>query len=610
MPRFAPPAPRRRLPLRALLLGLVVSLLVLAPAPEADAGIELPRTQYRDPVHKFSFKIFKDWKQVPVEAGEAIEVAKFSEGGSGRGGWVTPSLVVVRINKRDGGNTPTVTGDINEVMRRMMEARNPKSAWAATLGRVRLPEGTTFDESDFKKVKSKDKIEGKFYAFEYPYAMARGRDVPSIFVSLAVFEKDDIEYGLFFRSMEDRRKSYEKGLEKLAKTFRFFDEKAKDVQAIDVLEGVNITPERRREIERTMVKGWDVVVSPKKNYIVIYNTMRDKNHRLAKEIAKRIEMIREQIYEVQFPPAQPIDAVSIVRVCGNRKEYHEYGGPGGSAGYWNSGSEELVFYDASPGRKIDFDTVSVLYHEAFHQYIYYSAGNVAPHSWFNEGHGDYYAGADLKGRKFKIKPFRWRQGIIKNAVAKGPREKVEVEDKDGSTKLVYANDGGYTPLVDLVRFTQREYYRYPGVSYAQGWSLIYFLREVVPDNKKYEAKWGHILDVYFKTLKGEAVDAPADEEGDGARDAADDDADEDGDDGDADPDEGKTDGGTDDDDGGEKEEEDGESSDEAPAAWIPPPMFGGRGGREALKRAVDAAFDGIDFDELEAAWVKAVKKDM
>ena len=86
-----------------------------------------------------------------------------------------------------------------------------------------------------------------------------------------------------------------------------------------------------------------------------------------------------------------------MRVCGDRKEYHEYGGPGGSAGYWNSGSEELVFYDASRSKKIDDDTVSVLYHEAFHQYIYYSVGNVAPHSWFNEGHGDYYAGADLKG---------------------------------------------------------------------------------------------------------------------------------------------------------------------------------------------------------------------
>ena len=53
-------------------------------------------------------------------------------------------------------------------------------------------------------------------------------------------------------------------------------------------------------------------------------------------------------------------------------------------------------------------TLAVLYHEAFHQYIYYSVGKVAPHSWFNEGHGDYYAGARYADKKFTIRPFAWR----------------------------------------------------------------------------------------------------------------------------------------------------------------------------------------------------------
>ena len=39
------------------------------------------------------------------------------------------------------------------------------------------------------------------------------------------------------------------------------------------------------------------------------------------------------------------------------------------------------------------DSLLVLYHEAFHQYIYYAVGEVAPHDWFNEGHGDYFSGA-------------------------------------------------------------------------------------------------------------------------------------------------------------------------------------------------------------------------
>ena len=346
---------------------------------------------------------------------------------------------------------------------------------------------------------------------------------------------------------------------------------------------MNISAERRREIEKGMIKGWNVIVSPKKQYVVLYNTVEGRNNQLAREIARRIELIRAQIYEKQFPPVHPIDAVSVVRVCGDKAEYHRYGGPGGSAGYWNSGSEELVFYDASRSKKIDDNTVAVLYHEAFHQYIFYSTGDVAPHSWFNEGHGDYYSGAELKGRSFKIKPFAWRRGLIKNAATKGPREKIEVEAPDGTKHTRYANDGGYTPLVDLIRFTQREYYSYPGISYAEGWSLIYFLREVVPKNKQYRRKWGHILDTYFDTLQAAVSGQPLPERAQPK------------------PPDGK---------GKEGEGDDEEEEEEPPEAWIPPPAQGRRGGKAALEKAVSAAFAGVDFDELEAAWRKAVKKDM
>ena len=87
---------------------------------------------------------------------------------------------------------------------------------------------------------------------------------------------------------------------------------------------------------------------------------------------------------------------------------------------------------------------------------------------------------------------------VRNAIVEGPRSRSEVLNaKDGSVEKVVWGNTGYTPLQYLVAFSQGEYYSYPSVSYAQGWSLIYFLREVVPQNKKYAAKWGHILDTYF-----------------------------------------------------------------------------------------------------------------
>ena len=93
-------------------------------------------------------------------------------------------------------------------------------------------------------------------------------------------------------------------------------------------------------------------------------------------------------------------------ICKDRDEYFKYGGPRGSAGYWNNKSEELVLYDGTKrekGEKTDkLDTFIVLYHEAFHQYIHYSAGELAPHSWYNEGMGDYYAGGKFKFGKLQI----------------------------------------------------------------------------------------------------------------------------------------------------------------------------------------------------------------
>src|SRR4030095_1230319 len=131
-----------------------------------------------------------------------------------------------------------------------------------------------------------------------------------------------------------------------------------------------------------------------------------------------------------------------------------YGGPPGTAGYWNDEAEELVFFDMDDRKDMaDDNTLAVLYHEAFHQYIYYSVGNVAPHSWFNEGHGDYYAGAKYGTTRFTIEPFRWRVPVLKTALNQGPRSCKVTKDAEGKETKVWGNTG-YTPLKDLVEFSQ------------------------------------------------------------------------------------------------------------------------------------------------------------
>ncbi|MDH3592056.1 MAG: hypothetical protein OER88_09265, partial [Planctomycetota bacterium] len=185
---------------------------------------------------------------------------------------------------------------------------------------------------------------------------------------------------------------------------------------------------------------------------------------------------RSDIYEKLFPPTREVKSISVVRVCKDRAEYHRYGGPGGSAGYWSPGDEELVFYQDKSNKK---DSLRVLYHEAFHQYIHYAVGKVAPHSWFNEGHGDYFAGHNYRSGKFRSDVFRWRTGIIANALSRKT----------------------YVPLDKFLKYTQGEYYANPGLCYAQGWSFVYFLREVERRKiKKYKKYYG-LLDRYFEAIK-------------------------------------------------------------------------------------------------------------
>jgi hypothetical protein len=128
-----------------------------------------------------------------------------------------------------------------------------------------------------------------------------------------------------------------------------------------------------------------------------------------------------------------------------------------------------------------------MYHEGFHQYIHYACGDFAPHSWFNEGHGDYFAGSTVSTSSVSMKPFEWRVETLKQHL---------IEKKD------------LIPTKSLVRLPQSEYYSNAGLKYAQGWALVYFVRNVTK-NKRYQ----EITEVYFQHLRDNIAALKA--EGDG-----------------------------------------------------------------------------------------------
>jgi hypothetical protein len=602
----------------------VLASLAVGSSRPAAAG-DMPSKRYRDPNAKFSFRIFDDWDPVPVEMeGKSAEmfgggvskftVVKYMQRGADKRGREAAQLHAFRRGSgavgqgSTGETTPSDEGgdEFAKKLREMIGKDDPKTmkqVFEQVLESYGFP--GILDPKQAKKIKSKDKVEGQLWTMERrPEWMPAGYGTDYLLV-FAAWKKGDMELGLWMYAPGDQKKKFQQGFEAVAKSFLFFDPQAEDVKTVDALIGLPISAKKKRQIERGLVKGWDVHVSPNKNYIIVYNTKGRRNNLLARIIADRIEAIRSQVYENLFPPSGKIEAVSIVRICGDRAEYHAYGGPGGSAGYWSSDTEELVFYDASPSKEPDDDTISVLYHEAFHQYIYYSVGEVAPHSWFNEGTGDYFAGARYSGGKFTIKPFRWRTEVIRNAIRKGPVAVDVSTNSDGETKLKFDwSVEGYIPLTAFVRMSQRDYYG-PLVSqcYAQGWAFNYFLREVVPKNAKWNEKWGKILATYFDTLKAEVnKEKPL------APKKADPDAPDDGDDGD--------DGGMDEPDpppagepGMGDEPGPGEDPPVDPEAFIPEFISSRFSSSEkALRKAVEEAFKGVDMEELEKAWRESTLK--
>lgn len=290
--------------------------------------------------------------------------------------------------------------------------------------------------------------------------------------------------------------------------------------------------EYRIEIRKKLVRGWKA--EDTEHYIVIYDT---PDQPLVRKIVRDLELLHGE-YEKLFPPTEKIDAVSTVRICKSREEYLSYGGPGYSSGYWNAAMQELVLYDAEKvDRHVrsDADTFVTLYHEGFHQYIHYSCGEVPPHSWFGEGHGDFFSGAKVKdGKVWSIGVHPWRVAIAKLVVEM--RKSI--------------------PWKKIVRFEQPEFYEQKQIAicYAQSWSMIYFLRKSKVVEKKPE--WARILPTYFETLR------TAYSQGIEALKAA------------------------------------GKDHDEKAVE---------RAGVEARTKAVDAAFEGVNYDEIQDAWEAFVR---
>jgi tetratricopeptide (TPR) repeat protein len=186
-------------------------------------------------------------------------------------------------------------------------------------------------------------------------------------------------------------------------------------------------------------------------------------------ISRHLELIYSK-YSSIFPQQSKPKTKFRCFVFKDQKEYYDNGAPKNTGGYYLDFFKKLVFYRQAK----DSDTLLVLYHEAFHQFLAYYLTD-AP-QWFNEGHGDYFGPSvyNEKTRQMDIRTNSWRLPVIQQAIRSGRTQ----------------------PLDKLMCMTRAELYDEKTVSlnYAQSWSLVYFLWH--HENGKY----AKCLQQYFKSL--------------------------------------------------------------------------------------------------------------
>ncbi len=467
-------------------IGIILSILGLLAFAPLSAQIKR-LSKFADKTEGFELQVPADWDQIPTQPDEVDILVKWARDTMARGTGELWELQVLRFEPKamttPGGKEEMPVGapeglgdmskkDLRKLMRERMRPHSFKEWFKSNIwGAGDLPKA---QKGKFKMNKGKARL----------YAVPELGSFKGLAAIVGVHNDGTSEWAVMYLVPLKQVMKKKSGrwrlknsslLSKLLKSLQSFRVTEKERVNTDVRpEDMTEMDRKIWEVKKRLPKGWKVIPTPSKRYVIVHHISQKKTSLITfvKKIVAYLDHARDK-YEVLFPPRKPITAVSVVRVCEDREEYHQYGGPGGSAGYWNSADEELVIYNASKegGKK---DSYSTLFHEAFHQYIYYAVGEISPHSWYNEGFGDYFAGMNPK-KGFKIETFKWRTGVVRNAVA-------------GKKNV---------PLKDLIHYTQGQYYSNPSVCYAQGWALIYFLNSKVA---KKNPRWAKILDIYFDTL--------------------------------------------------------------------------------------------------------------
>ncbi|MDA0321263.1 MAG: hypothetical protein O2923_00895 [Verrucomicrobia bacterium] len=227
------------------------------------------------------------------------------------------------------------------------------------------------------------------------------------------------------------------------------------------------------------LNNWWYVETP---FYVIMSNLGSKHSPMIKRFQKDMPHMR-RAYLSLIPPRRPINAVSVIRVFATAEEYAAYVPEEmrWSAGLWHAGQRELVISPIDEGKKRDQRKAvhDVLYHEAFHQYLFYALDQAPVSMWFNEGHATLFEGVKMQGSSIQI-----------------------IEAEAYADRLVVMLKSGTVDLEELVHLSPVEFYgndhQTREVRYTASWGLVYYLRKGTAVVKR--SPYVGILDRYVDAL--------------------------------------------------------------------------------------------------------------
>lgn len=229
----------------------------------------------------------------------------------------------------------------------------------------------------------------------------------------------------------------------------------------------------RKSVEN--MKDWWYAETPE--YIFLSNIRSATGKNLVRELQVAMPTLRAAFAKV-IPPFETSSDVSVVRIFEDQAAYKQYVGHDieWSIGCWSPSRRELVIL--SQGRNSE-QTMSIIRHEGFHQYLFYASDQIGNATWFNEGHAVFFESSklDSKGR-------------------------VEIGEDARVGHLLDNLDAATALLPRLIKDDRDAFYNCDKeqrqLNYTTAWALVYFLRKGAPAEKltAYET----ILEIYRKTL--------------------------------------------------------------------------------------------------------------